>query len=117
MSDESDLPQEESIDAVWAGMHSLYGIGTTTPLYENFLILVRALLAFPVSNADSERCFSMIRKIDTEERIHLHGETIALFLCLKINIDDDCSSFEPHTDLLKQNRSAVRKYNEEHGSY
>lgn len=117
MSDESDLPQEESIDDFWAGMQCVYGIGTTTSLYENFLILVRALLAFPVSNADSDRCFSMIRKIDTEERTHLYRESIASLLCLKINIDDDCFSFEPHADLLKQNRSAVRKYNEEHGSY
>ena len=40
-------------------------MGSTQPQYSNLLVLVRALLALPASNADS---FSMIRKIDGEKR-------------------------------------------------
>ncbi len=80
-------------------------------------MLVRALLALPASNADSERCFSMVRKIDSEERGHLERSTVALLLTLKINVDDYCYDFKPPEELLKLNKSAVRHYNEAHVSY
>ena len=65
----------------------------------------------------SKRCFSMIRKIDTEERNHLCRQTVAFLLALKLNIDKDCFDFEPSPELLKLNKSCVRKYNEDHDSY
>ena len=87
-------------------------MGSTTPTYSTLLVLVRALLSLPASNADSERCFSMVRKIDSEERSHLQRGTVAALLSLKINIDDDCFAYKPSAELLRLNKSAVRKYNE-----
>ena len=117
MADEADLPQVTSVDSFWASLHDIKQIGSTTPMYSNLLTLVRALLAFPASNADSERCFSMVRKIDSEDRSHLDRSTVAALLSLKINIDENCFDFKPPENLLKLNKSAVRKYNADHGSY
>ena len=61
-------------------------------------MLVRAL---PASNADSERCFSMVRKIDSEDRSHLERSTIASLLTLKLDVDDHCYGFKPSEELLK----------------
>jgi hypothetical protein len=80
----------------------------------NLLVLIRAVLAHPASIADSERCFSMVRKIDSEERSHLERSTVASLLTLKVNVDEHCYSFTPQAEL---NKSAVRRYNEAHGSY
>ena len=112
IADEADLPQVTSVDSFWASLHDIKQIRSTTPMYSNLLTLVRALPAFPASNADSERCFSMVRKIDSEDR-----STVAALLSLKINIDENCFDFKPPENLLKLNKSAVRKYNADHGSY
>ena len=60
--------------------------------------------------------FSMVRKIDSEERSHLERTTVGSLLALKLNVDSDCYDFNLPSDLL-EHKSAVRKYNEEHGSY
>ena len=117
MADKVDLPQETHVDSFWASLHDVKQIGSTTPLYTNLLTLVRALLALPASNADSERCFSMVQKIDSEDRSHLERNTVAALLSLKINIDDNCFAYQPPVELLKLNKTAVQKYNAEHGSY
>lgn len=98
-----------------AALHDVKQIGSTVPLYTNLLVLVRALLAILASNADSERCFSMVRKIDSEERSHLDRGTVASLLALKLNIDQDCFDYTP-PPKLKLNKSAVWKYNQEHGT-
>lgn len=117
MADSSDLPDTDNIDSFWAGMHNVLLLGSNTPMYQHLLTLVRGLLSIPASNADSERCFSMIRKIDSEERSHLNRNTIASLLALKVNIDQDCYHFQPSSELLKLNKTCIRKYNEDHGSY
>ena len=75
MADAADLPEDTNIDT--GDLHNIKQIGSTTPLYANLLVLVRALLALPASNADSERSFSMVRKIDSN---------IASLLTLKLNL-------------------------------
>lgn len=113
----ADLPQDTEVDAFWASLHNVKQIGTTTPTYNNLLTLVRALLSIPASNADSERCFSIVRKIDSEERSQLERSTVAALLAMKLNVDEDCFDFKPPKELLKINKSAVRNYNSDHGSY
>ena len=54
------------------------------PSQPTLLVLVCAL---PASNADSERCFSMVHKIDSEDRSHLERNTVASLLTFKINVD------------------------------
>lgn len=117
MADQSNLPEDVDVDKFWAALHNVKQIGSTVPLYANLLKLVRALLALPASNADSERSFSMVRKIDSEDRSHLEHRTVASLLALKLNVDQECFDYTPPLELLKLNKSAVWKYNQEHGSH
>ena len=113
----ADLPTSTDVDAFWASVHNIRTVDTDQPVYGTLLVLIRALLALPASNADSERSFSMVRKIDSEDRSHLERTTVASLLVLKLNIDEECFSYKPPKALLELNKSAVRRYNEEHGSY
>ena len=47
--------------------------------------LMAGLLSIPVSNADSERGFSMFRKIHTDQRSNLDHSTINALMCMKFN--------------------------------
>ena len=71
-ADEVYLPQEDNMDVFWAALHEIKDMGSATPTYSKLLTLVTALLALLASNSDSECCFSIVRKINTEERSHLH---------------------------------------------
>ncbi|KAK2154429.1 hypothetical protein LSH36_269g09031 [Paralvinella palmiformis] len=53
------------------------------------------------SNADSERVFSMVRKIDTDSRSQLGSDTLRALLSCKINTDDPCYAFVSDKDLCK----------------
>ena len=117
MAGTADLPEDTDVDTFWAAVHGIKLLGSNIPLYANLLVLVRALLALPASNADSERCFSMVRKIDNEERSHLQRSTVASLLSLKLNTDHNCFDYKPSAELLKLNKSAVWQYNQEHGSH
>ena len=54
---------------------------------------------------------------DSEDRSHLERTTVASLLALKLNVDEGCFSFKSPKALLQMNKSAVRQYNKEHGSY
>ena len=54
-----------------------------------FLMLIRAVLTFPASNADSSRRFSMVRKIDSEDEINRTHKR-----ALRILFKDYDSSFD-----------------------
>ena len=116
LADPTELPHNGDVNTYWEAVHEIKEMGSTQPQYSNLLVLVRALLALPASNADSERCFSMIRKIDGEERNHLERSTVAALLSLKLNVDEECYEYKPPTELLQINKSAVWKYNQDHGS-
>ena len=59
--------------------------------------LMAGLLSIPVSNADSERGFSMLRKI---HRASLVQSTIIALMGMKFNCDDCCYDIKLSTDLL-----------------
>ena len=90
-----DLPESNDVDDFWAKLHHIKSLGSTESTYATLLVLVRALLALSVSNADSERYFSMVRKIDSEDRSHLECSTVASLLTLKINVDENCLTMSP----------------------
>jgi hypothetical protein len=45
-------------------------------------------LSIPVSNADSEHSFSMLRKIHTDQRANLDQSTIIALMSMKFNCND-----------------------------
>ena len=71
----------------------------------------------PNSNADSERVFSMVKKIDTDSRFDLGQDTLCALLSCKINIEDNCYQFQPPAELLKSAKSATWDYVKAHPSH
>ena len=66
------------------------------------------------SNTDSERVFSMCRKIDTDSRSQFGNDTLRVLLSSKINTDDPCYSFVPEKDFLKSAKVATWDYVKDH---
>ena len=62
--------------------------------------LMAGLLSIPVSNADSERGFSMLRKIHTDQRAKLDQSTIIALMGMKFNCDDCCCDIKLSPELL-----------------
>ena len=48
------------VDEFWASIHKIRNVDNNQPVYSTLLVPIRALLSLPVSNADSQRCFSMV---------------------------------------------------------
>ena len=62
--------------------------------------LMAGLLAIPVSNADSERGFSILRKIHTDQRSNLSQATIIALMSLQFNSDECCHDIKFSEELL-----------------
>ena len=62
--------------------------------------LIFGLLSIPCSNADSERGFSILRKIHTDQRSNLDQSTIIALMSMKFNCDDCCYDINLDSDLL-----------------
>ena len=93
------------LDEFWASIHS------------TLLMLIRALQALPTTNADNERCFSKVRRIDSEDRNDIECTTVASLLALKLSADEDYFIFKPSKALFETNKSEDRQYKEGHGSH
>ena len=68
--------------------------------------VVLPLVPLPYSNPDSERVFSMVKKIDTDSRFDL-GQDTACALLSKLNTEDSCFKFQPSDELLKCAKSTT----------
>ena len=69
--------------------------------------LMAGLLSIPCSNADSERGFSMLRKIHTDQRASLDHSTIVSLMGLKFNCDECCMDVSLDHDLLQKCKKAT----------
>ena len=65
------------------------------------------LLSIPCSNADSERGFSLLRKIHTDQRSSLDQSTIVALMSLKFNCDNCCFDVKFDDDLLAKCKKAT----------
>ncbi len=52
--------------------------------------LMSGLMSIPASNADSERGFSMLRKVHTDQRLSQKQSTIISLMTIKFNSDECC---------------------------
>ena len=73
--------------------------------------LAKTLLVLPNSNADSERAFSLVKKIATEFRADLNKDTLCALLSCKMNTHLHCYELKPSAVLLKNAKSATMEYN------
>ncbi len=71
--------------------------------------LMAGLLSIPSSNADSERGFSMLRKIHTDQRSNLDHSTVVSLMSLKFNCDSCCYDTKLTTELLSDCKKATFK--------
>lgn len=86
----------------------------TETIYPMLTPFMRAMLSIPHSNASSERVFSMLRKVFTENRSELSHETIESLLRVKLNIAECCNSFDINANLASSLKKATRSYNIKH---
>jgi hypothetical protein len=85
------------------------------PRYPNLSKLALACVVLPNSNAvaDSERIFSMLKKIQTEHRSELANDTICSLICAKQNKNMECYEYCPDSEVLKKAKTACINYNNE----
>ena len=105
----ADKTKKPCIGKYWweAGkMVTIYG----QPRFPSLYKLMIGLLTIPASNADSERGFSVLRKIRTDQRSNLNQSTIIALMTIKLNSDDCCYNCELSDDLLKQCKKATVNY-------
>ena len=67
--------------------------------FANLAKLMVGLLAIPSSNADSERGFSILRKIHTDQRSNLDQSTVVALMSLKFNSDHYCHEVQFEQEL------------------
>ena len=116
-----DSAAENALDRFWSEMEKQKTITTcgltddvdpTSSLaYSNLARLAKVVLVLPHSNADPERLFSMVGKIETQSRSRLTPSTTCDLLTVKMNHDSACySSQDLITDkLLQEAKSATRR--------
>lgn len=79
--------------------------------FPNLSKLAKCILALPVSNADTERVFSIVKKIVTSYR-----STLCALVSCKLNCDCNCYEFETPKDLLIRAKRATIECNKEHST-
>ena len=110
MATDAELPP---MDAFWVAMATCTTAGGDHP-FATLSAVMKVYLIMPHSNADSERVFSMVNKIDTEHRSELVQDTIAALLSVKVNCTADTHSYEPPATVLHMSKKATMNYNLPH---
>ena len=87
-----------------------------TARFPNLSRLAKCILALPVSNAETERVFSIVRKIVTDYRTQIDQRTLCALLACKMNNDCKCYELATPDDLLRKAKSATMEYNRAHSS-
>lgn len=100
VTDSKHLPQEGRIDRFW----DLLGKDVR---FRELTRLMKALLCIPHSNASSERVFSMVRKIVTENRMAFDNSTVCALLSCKINHTGQAHKYNPSQKVLSNAKSAT----------
>jgi len=103
---------KSNIEQFWGEMGKLDDIFSGTKRFGVLSKLAKTLLVLPNSNADSERAFSIIKKIHTEFRSDLNNDTICGLLSCKFNQNQCCYEYQPSTSVLKSAKSATSDYNQ-----
>ena len=112
-SSDSDLPEfnpkeHAAIEHFWDAMSKVKLVNESK--FETLAALAKVLLILPHSNADPERLFSMVRKIETEQRKNLDPSTVCDLLSVKLNIATPCFENEHlmSKEMLKNAKSATK---------
>ena len=113
LSDAACMPTDADTDVVqyWLRIKSIKA-STGHLLYSNLSSLVLQLLAIPVSNADSERVFSLVRRIRTDFRASLSTSSLSSLIGYKFNKTSSCCQFNQFPDsFLQRAKTCTRERN------
>ncbi|CAC5378676.1 unnamed protein product [Mytilus coruscus] len=98
LSPKSDLPpydkENNTMNQFWQSM-AQRKIPSGQPQFDLLFQLSKVMLTIPHSNADTERTFIMLKKIQTDSRDNLESKTIHSLLSIKINNYTDCYLYNP----------------------
>jgi hypothetical protein len=101
------------VGTFWGEMCDIKELFSKQPRYPNLSKLALACLVLTNSNADSERIFSMLKKIQTDHRSELANDTICSLICAKQNQNMECYEYCPDSEVLKKAKTACIDYNNE----
>ena len=101
------------VGTFWGEMCDVKELFSKQPRYPNLSKLALACVVLPNSNADSERIFSMLKKIQTERSSELANDTICSLICAKQNQNMECYEYCPDSEVLKKAKTAYIDYNNE----
>lgn len=104
---EDEVVECSNIPAFWK---------TASKSYPTLSIVMQAVICIPHSNATSERVFSMLKKIYTEQRSELCNESITNLLAVKMNTDTCCHDASLEKPLLRKLKQAAMQYNTAHSA-
>ncbi|XP_060074370.1 zinc finger protein 862-like [Ylistrum balloti] len=114
---DADLPKWEDgktpVDSFWGGIASCKTAVTRSMRFPILYKLATSLCTLPNSNADCERVFSVLRKVQTDQRSLLDRSTLSALLTCKLNRDEDCYNYKPSTTTLATAKSTCVSYNKE----
>ena len=77
------------------------------PQFPHLTSLAKCVLSSPVSNADTERVFSNVRKTVTDFRTEMEQSTICALLACKLNTNLNCFELDTPNDHLKKAKRAT----------
>lgn len=103
----ADLEMRPRVGSFWSAVGNIKTLEGT----DRFILLCKlmfGLLSIPCSNADSERGFSILRKIHTDQRSNLNQATIIALMSMKFNCDDCCHDIRLPSGLLSDCKKATR---------
>lgn len=83
----------------------------------NMAKVMEKLLVIPNSNAATERIFSILRYVHTEQRNSLTLSTINSIISLKVNKTTESHVFDFGDEVKKKCKKAALAYNQAHSSY
>ena len=102
------------VDEYWGKVSAMTNRITDTQRFPRLCKIAQALLTMPNSNADCERLFSIVRKVQTEYRSSMDNDTLCSLLTCKLNTQCACFELAPSKDTLKKAKSASYSYNQDH---
>ena len=109
LSPRSELPpfdlETTLLDNFWMSM-SKKKLPSGSLQYGTLSKVAMTALCIAHSNADAERSFSMLKKIQTDTRHNLAQDTIHSLLSVKMNNTAECHQFKPSKDIIRVAKSA-----------
>ena len=85
----SSMPTTTDICSYWQEVGQMYVLNGTLR-FPNLAKLAKCILTLPLSNADTERVFSIVKKIVTSYRTDLEQTTLCALVSCKLNSDCNC---------------------------